>query len=339
MGDNSNTLRPVAISKVMINFAANHGVDLETCLFGTNIPEHSLNDGGALIEREQEMQLIENLLLALPNEPALGFKIGLCYNIATFGIWGFSLRTCRTLRDALQTALRFLPLSTAYCEITAFEQDGYFGLQMNPQSIPAHLRQFLLERDMAASIALAKELSLNEIQKVETAFTGAPLADASYIESACGTPPRYQSTYNSIRIPLQYVDKPQPTYDANLARMLEDQCSRQLRQRQSGGIQDRVRQQILGKLGLMASLDDVAAALTLSSRTLRRKLDKEDTSFRAVVEDERKQMAFQLLRESDMKLDELAAHLGYTDTSSFTRAFRRWSDCSPKEYRQRRERD
>ena len=334
MGEISHTLRPVAISKVMINFAANHGVDLETCLFGTDISEHSLNDGGALIEREQEMQLIENLMLALPDIPALGFKIGLCYNIATFGIWGFSLRTCRTLREALNTALRFLPLSTAYCEINSFEQDGYFGLRMNPQFIPAHLRQFLLERDMAASIALAKELSLNEIQTVETEFTGPALEDASYIESVCGTPPRYHSTYNAIRIPLKFVDKPQPTYDVNLARLLTDQCARQLRQRQSGGITDRVRQQILGDLGLMASLDDVAAAMAISSRTLRRKLDTENTSFRAVVEEERKQMAFQLLTDSDMKIDELAAHLGYTDTSSFTRAFRRWSDCSPRDYRQ-----
>ena len=74
--------------------------------------------------------------------------------------------------------------------------------------------------------------------------------------------------------------------------------------------------------------------MAISSRTLRRKLDTENTSFRAVVEEERKQMAFQLLTDSDMKIDELAAHLGYTDTSSFTRAFRRWSDCSPRDYRQ-----
>ena len=122
MGNIKTTLRPVAISKVMINFAINEGIDLETCLFGTNISEHKLNDGSALIEVEQEMRLIENIMLALPDISVLGFRIGLCYNIATFGIWGFSLRTCRTLRDALQVALRFLPLSTAYCEISSHEQ-------------------------------------------------------------------------------------------------------------------------------------------------------------------------------------------------------------------------
>jgi AraC-like DNA-binding protein len=334
MGNIKTTLRPVAISKVMINFAINEGVDLETCLLGTAISEQQLNDGSALIEPEQEMRLIENLMLALPDIPVLGFRIGLCYNIATFGIWGFSLRTCRTLRDALQVALRFLPLSTAYCEITPFEQDGAFSLRMNPQSIPCHLRQFLLERDMAASIVLVKELSLNEIQSVVAEFTEPTSEDTRFIENACAAQATFQNTYNAVTIPSKYLDKPLSTYDATLAIMLTEQCARQLRKRQTDGTVERVRRHILGDLGLTASLEDVAFALALSSRTLRRKLDQEKTSFRGLVEEERKQMAFQLLTDTNMKLDELAAHLGYTDTRSFTRAFQRWSDCSPKHYRQ-----
>ncbi|CAA0111295.1 putative HTH-type transcriptional regulator [Zhongshania aliphaticivorans] len=333
MGNTRNLLRPVAISKVMINFATNEGVDLDTCLLGSGITEDMLNDGSALIETEQEMRLIENLMLALPHIPTLGFRMGLSYSIATFGIWGFTLRTCRTLQDALHTALRFLPLSTAYCELSSFKQDGYFYLQMDPQSIPSHLRQFLLERDMAASIAIVKELSLNEVQSINIEFTGAPIEETEFIAATCNTTPRFQSTMNALKLPSKYADKPLPTYDSNLARMLTDQCARQLRQRQSGGTAERVRQQILGNLGLSASLDDAAAALIMSSRTLRRKLDAEQTSFRAIVEEERKQMAYQLLTDSDMKLEELAAHLGYTDTSSFTRAFRRWNGGSPSDYR------
>jgi AraC-like DNA-binding protein len=73
--------------------------------------------------------------------------------------------------------------------------------------------------------------------------------------------------------------------------------------------------------------------LALSPRSLRRKLDQEGTSFRKLLEEERRQLALQLLKNSAMKLDELAIHLGYTDTASFTRAFRRWMHCSPGEYR------
>jgi len=85
----------------------------------------------------------------------------------------------------------------------------------------------------------------------------------------------------------------------------------------------------------LAVLDEIAHALGLSQRSLRRKLDQEGTSFRTLVEDERRELALQLLTGSDMRLDEVAIHLGYTDTASFTRAFRRWMGCSPGAYRQK----
>ena len=83
-----------------------------------------------------------------------------------------------------------------------------------------------------------------------------------------------------------------------------------------------------------ASLDEVAAALHMSARSLRRKLDAEGSSYRAVLEEARRQMADQLLRSTTMKIEEMAVHLGYADTASFTRAFRRWHGASPGQYRE-----
>lgn len=105
--------------------------------------------------------------------------------------------------------------------------------------------------------------------------------------------------------------------------------------RQIGGIAGQVRQHLLGGLGLIASLEDMAAALHMSARSLRRKLDAEGTSYRAVLEDARRQMADQLLSSTTMKIEEMAVHLGYADTASFTRAFRRWHGTSPGQYRDR----
>lgn len=326
-------LHPVAIAQVMINFAANQGVDQDTCLQGTGITADALCDGDALISRNQEMRLIENLILALPDVPALGFRLGQQYNIATFGIWGFALRTSRTLREAATRAMQYLPLSTAYCRVYAFEDANYFGMGMDPETIPPHLRQFLLERDMATGLNLMKELSLAGVSIAGVEFVGEPQQYADQIEALCGFSPVYNSNRNSMMVLLEEVDKPLPTFDVNLVRMLDEQCRMQLERRQTMGLAGQVRKQLLGPLGLVASLDEMANALAMSPRSLRRKLEQDGTSFRVIVDGERQQIASQLLVCSDVTLDEIALHLGYTDTASFTRAFRRWMGCSPGEYR------
>ena len=326
-------LHPVAIAQVMINFAASHDIDQDTCIQGTDITEKNLQNSEALITRSQEMRLIENLILALPDEPALGFKLGLQYNISTFGIWGFALRTSRTLRDAATRALQYLPLSTAYCRVYPFEDADHYGLCMDPESIPLHLRQFLLERDMATGLNLMRELSLAGVSVTAVEFQGPPPEYADLIEKTCGLKAIYNSPRNAMMIKLSNMDKPLPTFDATLVRMLDEQCQMQLQRRQKTGLAEQVRKQLLGSLGLVATLDDVASTLAMSPRSLRRKLEQENTNFRSIVDEERRQIAIQLLTCSNMILDELAIHIGYTDTASFTRAFRRWTGCSPGEYR------
>ena len=333
MSAQTSILHPVAIVQVMVNFAARYGVDAETCLLGTGIAAAQLRDADALIRREQEMRLIENLILALPQVPALGFELGLQYNVATFGIWGFALRTSRTLREALEQCLRYLPLSTAYCRFWSVTDEREFALCADPGAIPQHLRQFLLERDTGTGVNLVKELSLSGIRLQALEYAGPAPAHAARIEALCGIAPRYGGARNAIVLRREDAELPLPMYDAHLVRLLEDQCRAQLKRRQVSGVAGQVRQLILGPLGLIASIEDVAQHIAMAPRSVRRKLEEEGTSFRDIVEAERRQLAGQLLQGTQMKLDEIALQLGYGDTASFTRAFRRWFGQAPGEYR------
>ncbi|WP_223423547.1 AraC family transcriptional regulator [Alcanivorax limicola] len=329
----TSVLHPIAIAQVMVNFAARYGVDAETCLLGTDITVAQLRDADALISREQEMRLIENLILALPQVPALGFELGMQYNVATFGIWGFALRTSRTLREGIERSLRYLPLSTAYCRFWSVIDEHELAFCADPGAIPQHLRQFLLERDTGTSVNLLTELSLSGIRALGLEYEGPAPAHAARIEALCGIAPRYGSTRNAIVLRREDVEIPLPMYDAHLVCLLEDQCRAQLKRRQVGGVAGQVRQLVLGSLGLVASIEDVAQHISMAPRSLRRRLEEEGTSFRDIVEAERRQLAVQLLESTQMKLDEIALQLGYGDTASFTRAFRRWFGQAPGEYR------
>lgn len=326
-------LHPITISQVIINFAAKYGIDKETCLLGTGITEENLSEGEAYITRSQEVRLIENLILALPSEPALGFRLGLQYNISMFGVWGFALRTSRTLREAISVAIRYIPLSTAYCQFRLIEEDKQLGVIIDADEVPDSVRQFLLERDMATGINLLKELSLSGTGFSSFEFKGEAPSYADYFEQVLGCFPVFNSSRNAMFVSSDDADKVLPTYDAQLVRMMKEQCEQQLKLRQQSGISGQVRQKILGPLGLVATIDEVASALAMSTRNLRRKLEAEGTNFKNLLDNERHASAQALLKSSDMKLDELAFHLGYTDAASFARAFRRWQGCSPGEYR------
>ena len=73
-----------------------------------------------------------------------------------------------------------------------------------------------------------------------------------------------------------------------------------------------------------------------STRTLRRMLEKEGTSWRQIVDGVRFQRSVELLLNSDRPIADVASELGYSDAAHFTRAFRRWTQESPSEYRRRR---
>ena len=328
-------LHPVAISQVMLNFALRNGIDQQTCLLGTGISENELSSGEGLVTRTQEMRLIENLMLALPEEGVGGFELGLQYNLATFGVWGFALRTCKTLREAVALGLRYLPLSTAYCCITVCEDGEAFGVVFDPDPIPPHLRQFLLERDMATALNLVREITFQGVEFKGVEFTGEPDVSASAIESLCGIAPAFHASANRILVNRAGAGQPFPGYDPVLTRMLEQQCQKRMDTVENSGLAGKVRQKLLGELGLGATLNDMASELALSTRSLRRKLEQEGASYRDLVEEERRQLALQLLNTTTMKIEELAAHLGYTDAGSFVRAFRRWEGCSPSAYREK----
>jgi AraC-like DNA-binding protein len=331
----ATTLHPVAIARVMVNFAARHGVDVDTSLLGTGLTEPQLGDPEVLISRDQEMRLIENLMLALPQLPAPGFALGLEYNVATFGIWGFAMRTSRTLGEAVHRALRYLPLSTAYCALTATTLGDEFIIEADPGGIPQHLRQFLLERDTATAVNLVRELGLSGVPIRRLEYRGPAPDYVGHIATLCGLTPQYGSPRNAVVLSRQDVEAALPMYDAHLVRLLEDRCRAQLDRRQTAGVTGQVRQLLLGPLGLMASIEEVAQHLAMAPRSLRRRLDDEGTRFRDLVDAERRQLAARLLESTDMKIDEMALHLGYGDTASFTRAFRRWFECAPGAYRKR----
>lgn len=323
----------LAISQIILRFAAGYGLDTAQCLRDTGIAESSLCDSESLISVAQELRLLRNVRDGLAEVPALPVELGQQFGLSAFGVWGFLLSTSRNYREAAERAIRYLPLSTAYCSTRAVVQEDEFMAVFDPAGIPEDMREFMLWRDMSTACRLITELGYRQVPIVRIEVTMPTPPDHLHVARHLDLTPVYGSDRNAVVVALNDADRALPTFDARLLRLLEDQCDALLQSLQVAGVSGQVRRELTRPDGLASRLEDVAAALKLTPRTLRRRLDEEGSSFRAEQDACRQKLAAQLLTTSNMKLDELALYLGYSETPSFTRAFRRWYQMSPGMYR------
>lgn len=86
-------------------------------------------------------------------------------------------------------------------------------------------------------------------------------------------------------------------------------------------------------IGQAPTLDTAAEIVGIRPRTLQRRLSQSGLSYQAIIDQTRFEVAAELIKETNLKLTDIALELGYSDAGHFTRAFRRWAGMTPKEYR------
>ncbi|MFN3891505.1 MAG: AraC family transcriptional regulator [Beijerinckiaceae bacterium] len=160
-----------------------------------------------------------------------------------------------------------------------------------------------------------------------------PSSALAYHE-AFKAPVRFDSEHAALVIPARVLKLPVP--GANPAKRADIEASvRAYWAADGGSLSDRVMQTIRRAI-LAESVPTsatVAEALGLHPKALSRRLQREETSFRALLNEARFQMARQLLECTRMSVTDLALALGYADIAAFNHAFQRWTGASPGEWR------
>jgi AraC-like DNA-binding protein len=156
------------------------------------------------------------------------------------------------------------------------------------------------------------------------------------IERHFGCPVVCGAPHNAIVFRAADAQRPFVTRNAELLAMLAPQFEEELK-RANGeeNFVERVRIAIQQKLtGQRPTIEDIADALHISSRTIQRRLQEEGSRFQRVLEEARHQLARQYLNNSVLELNEAAYLLGYNDANSFVRAFRTWEGVPPARWRE-----
>ncbi len=318
---------------LLTRLAGERGMSTVDALAGTGLRYEDLVRPHAEVSARQELAVVDNLVAEFGPDSGLGLEAGRRYHLTSYGIWGFMLISSPTPRRAVAAALRYIDLTYAFCRITAREHGTEFQLALDAESVPVHLRRFVLEREAAAIRTMQQEAfpAAFTLNRVSCAFPRHPAA-----ESVFAAPARFDTAETVLTYDGTVLDAPMPQADEHATAMATAQCRELLQRRLSrAGVSGRARDLLLTRLSDPPDAAEVAASMNLSLRTLQRRLAADGTSIRRLLDEVREQLAEELLLLDDLPVAEVAHRLGYVEVSSFSQAFHRWKGVGPRVWRRR----
>ncbi|MDA5558491.1 AraC family transcriptional regulator [Shimia sp. MMG029] len=330
--------RPSTSLRLLCNEAAKFGISEACCLSGTSVSIDALDDPNAVHTTKDEIRAIENLVRLAPENVGLGFAAARATHVHAFGIWGFAILTSPTLRAAIATSIDYAKLSFLVAEMSLSEKNGEAFLTFDTSGIPPAAHRFILERHLVVAVKFIRDL----LQQPDLNTLEARLMDqdSSYPQKMAAFTPlpiKVNQDVNALVFPADLLDEPLPKSDPVSLQFCLDQCKTLLKQH-SGTLpqwSQQVRDAIVDNMGGDYQIEDAAAKLATTERTLRRRLTDEGTSFRQLYTDTRMAIAYELLESAGLNIETVSWRVGYSEPASFSRAFAKQFGKTPGEVRRR----
>lgn len=266
--------------------------------------------------------------------PDTAIKAGQRQTISNFGVFGFALLTSSTFAQAFRFGLQHLDLAGAVMHIDFRRENGVGILQTrNPMALGGNL-QFVAEYWRSSMTALLSDVLGRPFPSLAMYF---PYRRPDHFKA-------YHRVFNcelhfgadtmQWHFDARVLDETCPKADALTSRVCQDFCERIVSSSRESQLQRAVQNICMVQgMGAKVTAHSVAAMIGMSDRSLHRHLAQEGTSFKRLLDNTRFSVAAEYLQTTGLSVDEIAVRCGYGDVSNFRKAFRRWSNLSPSDYR------
>jgi AraC-like DNA-binding protein len=316
----------------IVRLAALFGVSEEDLLRGLEIRPEDMTDPTKMTTVATAAALAERAR-RLTGEPGLGVYLGRQMYSPEHGALGFATMSAATLGDALDLLVRYSSIRT-----NAFA----FALTVDGPTAALVVEEF-------ADFGAARDLVLLSLliglrhtavstlgRERDTTMVELTIPEPSYYERFRRLRPRvmFGCPRNALVFESLLLEASLATAAPASHQLALEQCWRLSETSRAPEIfRGRVGRLILREEGGLRSIGEVAEALQTSTRTLRRRLAAENTTFAAIREEECRERAVFLLRSGKRSTAEVSECVGYANVANFTRAFQRWTGHTPGTYR------
>jgi AraC-like DNA-binding protein len=274
----------------------------------------------------------------LAADPDIGLHAAENFNPGALSILGYVLLSCRSAREALARLAQFAALVNDGLRVRV--TDSADRTQCGFEVIP-HLNNYLdrtprqaMETMTCGTLITMRRLTTLNVQPLAVAFRHpAPASTAEHLR-IFGHCVRFGQPENFIEFRTSDLSANLLSANPALLAMFDAQAVQLLDQMgQRGPVSQRVLAILARRITVtVPALDEIAAELAMSERSLQRELRGENTSFRQLVEDMKREIACQHLARPGASASEAAFLLGFSEPSAFTRAFRRWTGSAPTQF-------
>ncbi len=281
----------------------------------------------------EEMRALYDAIAEVSGDQAVGLRLGAEERPENYSPIAIAALFTRSFRDALNRVARYKRLTSPQ-ELRLSEGADEFGVQFVWLSAEFEESPVWVDSCFAWTVTIGRRGIGRNIhpQRVELRHS---VAKKTPYENFFACPVHFGALHNRLIFQVEDVDQPFITHNADLLELIAPQLEAQLKQHlTSTSLKEQAKGILKRSLaGQRPRLEDVAIELRMSARTLQRKLLEDGTTFHALMEEARHEMAQHYLRQSSLELNETAYLLGYEDPNSFIRAFHKWEGTSPGDWR------
>ncbi len=330
---NDHDKRDAAALRLIVSLATERQIPESVILSGTELTLGNINQPNSEIEVWQEITAIRNFVTH-DDDPALGVLMGERLHITSFGTLGFAMLSSRNLRQALKIATKFHSLSLWLSDVDLLLDEDATTFVIHNHMLPEECRHFVATRGMAALVVWMNEMLARKISPVQSKFKHAEPTNSAPFQRCFGSQFEFGADSYSITFDSELFDE--RLKFADRWTRLRSECELEmLMERRRSSVTNRVKDIVFSDPGEIRTEEEVSDAIGISASTLRRRLREEDTSFREIKSSSIHELACQMLVTSTMTIDQISYALGYSESASFGRAFKRRENIAPGEWRRR----
>ena len=320
---------PVLTTRVLVE----SGFDKRDLFDGLPFTEAKLYADNSLLSYS-EMYAFIRAALGVSQRPWLGLQVGQEHTVSTWGMLGYAMMSCATELEAALLGAQYHEAGSSLLNFQSFFEGDRMRIQMDPLHDQPDLLPFLVESNLCGICAVSSSYLVEPLVPLEVWVTYPETEYRDKYDTYLNCPIKFSQDRNNMwtRAPKEVPLRTSDPVSAQLCLKMVEQIIDQFDDESQ--LKKDMRRILLQHPGNIPSMDEAAAELAMSVRTLRRRLSELGTSYKTLQEEVRRDLALDYLRNSHLSVDQIAQLVGYTETTNFRRAFRQWTGHAPSHYRQ-----